>query len=193
MISRRQLFLVLLVLPLLLGLTAEEGGHGSATLDFIAKIVNTLILFGGLTFVMWKPVKAMLAKRTMDVSETIRLAETGRTGAEAKMEASKVKLSGLESEVRGLKADAEEVGRREAERILRAAADEAARLKKFTRQELDEQLRRGIGELKSYAAARATEIARERIRRRLGPEIQSALIDKSIDRLSKLHEKPGHR
>jgi len=193
MISRRQLFLVLLVLPLLLGLTAEEGGHGSATLDFIAKIVNTLILFGGLTFVMWKPVKAMLAKRTMDVSETIRLAETGRTGAEAKMEASKVKLSGLENEILGLKADAEEVGRREAERILRAAADEAARLKKFTRQELDEQLRRGIGELKSYAAARATEIARERIRRRLGPEIQSALIDKSIDRLSKLHEKPGHR
>jgi len=189
MTSRRSLLLVLLVLPLFLGLSAEEGGHGSAMTDFLGKAVNALILFGGLTYLLWKPAKAILAKRTVEAGETLRLAETGRTDAQAKAVESKAKLSGLEGEVRGLKAGAEEAGRREAERISRAAAEEAARLKKFTRQELDEQVRQGVGELKAYAAARATDIARERIRRRLTPEAQAVLIDKSIDRLSKIHEK----
>ena len=168
-------------------------GEISATMDFLGKVVNFLVLFGVLGFVLRKPLKALLAKRSVDVRDTIRLAETGRTEAEAGAEASKAKLAGLESEVRGLKAEAEEEGRRETERISRAAAAEAERLKKFTRQELDEQVRRSVGELKTYAAVRATDLARERIRKRLTPETQSALIDKSIDRLSKLHEKPDPR
>lgn len=165
----------------------------SAGMDFLGKVINSAILFGGLTFVMWKPVKAMLAKRTVDVGESLRQAETGRADAEAKAVTSRAKLAGLEGEVRRLKAEAEEEGKREIERIARAAAAEAERLKKLTRQELDGQVRRSVGELKAYAAARSAAIARERIRRRLTPEAQSALLDKSIDRLSKIHEKPGPR
>ena len=168
-------------------------GEVSATMDFLGKVVNFLVLFGGLTFVLRKPLKAVLAKKTVDVRDSIDLAQTGRAEAEARSEASKAKLAGLENEVRALKAEAEAESRRETERISRAAAAEAERLKKFTRQELDEQVRRSVGELKTYAAARATDIARERIRRRLTPEAQSALIDKSIDRLSKLHEESGRR
>ena len=165
----------------------------SATMDFLGKVVNSLILFGGLTFVLRKPLKAMLVKRTMDVSATIDQAETGRTEAEAKAVASKGKLACLEADVSALKAEAEEEGRRETERISRAAAEEAERFKKLTRQELDEQVRRSVGDLKAYAAGRAADLARERILRRLTPEIQADLIDKSIDRLSKVHEKPGPR
>jgi F-type H+-transporting ATPase subunit b len=193
MTSRRPLLLVLLVLPLFLALSAEEGGRTSAAMDFLGKVINSAILFGGLTFVMWKPAKAMLAKRTVDVGESLRLAESGRADAEAKVVASRAKLAGLAAEVAKLKAEAEAEGKREIERISRAAADEAERLKKLTRQELEGQVRRSVGELKTYAAARAAAIARERIRRRLTPEGQTALIDKSIDRLSKIHEKPGPR
>lgn len=168
-------------------------GHPSATIDFLGKVVNFLVLFGGLAFVLRKPLKAMLAKRTVDVGEAIRKSETDRTAAEAKGAESRLKLAGLEGEIHGLKAEAEDAGKRETERIARAGGEEAERLKKFTRQELDEQVRRSVGELKTYAAVRATDLARERIRKRLTPETQSALIDKSIDRLSKLHEKPDPR
>ncbi|MEN6559369.1 MAG: ATP synthase F0 subunit B [Acidobacteriota bacterium] len=162
---------------------------GSAAMDFLGKVVNFLLLFGTLGYILRKPVKAMLIKRTADAGESIRAAAAGRTEAEAREAESQAKLAGLEGEVRGLKAAAEEEGKREAARISRAAAEEADRLKKITRQELDEQARRGVGELKTYAAARAAEIARERIRRRLTPEAHSALIDKSIDKLSEIHEK----
>jgi len=159
-------------------------GHVSATTDFLGKLVNFLILFGGLAFVLRKPVKAMLAKRSADIGEAIRQAEEARAGAEAKAGESRAKLSGLEEEVRRLKTAAEEEGRRESERIARAAGAEADRIKKFARQEVGEQARRGVLELKAYAAARATDLARERIRKRLTADAQADLIDKSIDRLS---------
>jgi F-type H+-transporting ATPase subunit b len=165
----------------------------SATMDFLGKVVNFLVLFGGLTLVGWKPVKAMLAKRTVDVGEAIRLAEAGRAASEAKAAESRAKLAGLEGDVLALKTAAGEEGRRETERIALAAQAEAERLKKLTRQELDEQVRLGVRELKVYAAARATDLARERIRKRLTPEIQAALIEKSIDKLSHLHEELGPR
>jgi F-type H+-transporting ATPase subunit b len=168
-------------------------GPVSATMDFLGKLVNFLILFGGLGFVLRKPLKAMLAKRSADIGDAIREGEEARAGAEAKAGESRAKLSGLEEEVRRLKVAAEEEGRRETERIARSAGEEAERLKKFTRQEVEEQVRRGVRELKTYAAARATDLARERIRKRLTPEVQAALIDKSIDRLSDIHEKPGPR
>ena len=165
----------------------------SATTDFLGKLVNFLILFGGLTFVAWKPVKALLAKRTVDVGETIRRAETDRTESESRAASSRAKLAGLGDEVRALKAAAADEARRETGRIAEAGRAEAERLKKLTRQELDAQLRQGVRDLKAYAAARATDLARERIRRRLTPQIQAALIERSIDRLSHPHEESDPR
>jgi F-type H+-transporting ATPase subunit b len=165
----------------------------NGTMDFLGKVVNSLVLFGGLTFLLRKPLRTILAKRTTDVRESIHQAATGRSEAEENAATAKTKLDGLAAEVARLKAEADAEARRESGRIASAAVDEAERLKKFTRQELEEQTRRGVGELKSYAAARAAAIARERIRRRLTPEVQAALIDKSIDRLVKIHEKPGPR
>ena len=168
-------------------------GQVSATMDFLGKLINFLILFGGLGLVMRKPLKAMLAKRTADIGDSIRDAEGARAGAETKAGESKARLSGLEKEIGLLKAAAEEEGRRETGRISRAAAEEAERLKKLARQEVEEQVRLGVRELKAHAAARATDLARERIRKRLTPELQAALIDQSIDRLSRLNEKSGAR
>jgi F-type H+-transporting ATPase subunit b len=167
--------------------------HVSATLDFLGKLVNFILLFGGLFYVLRKPVKAMLVKRTDDVGETLRRAEVERTGSEGKATEARAKFAGLGDEVRSLKAEAEAEGRRETERIAEAAKAEAERLKKLTRQELEAQVRRSVRELKAFAAARATDLARERIRKRLTPEAQAALIERSIDRLSRLHEEPGPR
>jgi F-type H+-transporting ATPase subunit b len=191
--ARRSCLFVLFAVPFLLFMSVEEGARISATMDFLGKLVNFLILFGGLGLVMRKPLKAMLAKRTADIGDSIRDAEGARAAAETKSEGSKARLAGLDREIGLLKAAAEEEGRRQTGRISQAAAGEAERLKKLTRQEVEEQVRLGVRELKAHAAARATDLARERIRKRLTPELQAALIDKSIDRLSRLNEKSGAR
>lgn len=165
----------------------------SATLDFLGKLANFLILFGGLGVVLRKPLKAMLAKRAADIGETLRASESGRAAAEAAAADSRARISRLEDDIGRLKSEAEEAARLEAGRIGQTAAEEAERLKRITRQEVEEQVRVAVRELRAYAAVRASALARERIRKRLTPDLQADLIDKSIDSLSHLHEKPAHR
>jgi len=165
----------------------------SATLDFIGKAVNFLVLFGGLAFLLRKPLSAMLAKRSADIRETLRLAEASRSDAAKKREESAARLSGLDEELRRMMTTAEDAARREQERIAGLAAEEARRLRKFTEQAVAEQVRSSLRELKAHAAERATSLARTRILKKLTPEDQSALIDRSIERLARVHEKPNAR
>jgi F-type H+-transporting ATPase subunit b len=188
MTRQRPALALLLVIPLLLFMSAEEGHHGSATLDFLGKVVNFVILFGGLTLVLRKPVREMLKKRSAEIEQTLRRTEESKGEAEKKLEACRGRMSGLEEEVRRLKEEAGTEGRAEAERIGRAAAAETERLKKYVRQEIEEIARGGVRELVSFTAERAASLARERIRAGLTDEARSALVDRSIERLSGLHE-----
>ncbi len=193
MSRRRAAAVVLAVLPLFLFMTAEGGGKPSALMDFAGKVVNFTVLFGGLAVVLRKPVAAMLRKRSADVGDAIRLADESNADAARRRAESAARLAGIEEDVRRMKAEADADARGAKDRIGRLAEDESARIRQFTAQEIDERRRSGVRELKAYAADKATALARERIRRRLTPEAQAALIDTSIERLSKLHEKPGPR
>ncbi|MGD1010013.1 MAG: ATP synthase F0 subunit B [Candidatus Aminicenantales bacterium] len=193
MMPRKPFAVVLTVLPLLLFMSAGEAGRPSTAMDFAGKVVNFVILFGGLAFVLRKPLAAMLRKRSADIRDTIRLADEGSAEAAKKYEGSEARLAGLEGDVLQLKNEAEEDARMEKDRIARLAAEESDRVRQFTGQEIDEQVRAGAGELRAYAAEQATALARERIRKRLTAEGQAALINKSIERLSRFYEKSGSR
>jgi F-type H+-transporting ATPase subunit b len=193
MSAKKSAAVVLAILPLFLFMSAGEGGKTSATMDFVGKAVNFLVLFGGLAFVLRKPLAAMLARRSADVRETLRLADASNSEAATKRAESTARLSGLEEEIRLMMVTAEAVAQREKERIGALAAEEAQRLRRFTEQAIDQQVRSGLRELRTHAAEEATSLARERIRKRLSTEDQAALIDKSIDRLSRLHEEPDAR
>jgi F-type H+-transporting ATPase subunit b len=184
---------VLALTPWLLFMSAEEGAKASGAMDLVGKSVNFLILFGGLALLLRKPLAAMLAKRSADVRETLRLAEASKAEAAAKRADSVTRLSGLEDEIERMIGTAEEAARREKERIAALAADEAQRLRRFAEQAIDQQARAGVRELKAHAAERATSMARERIRSKLTPRDQASLIDKSIEKLARLHERPDAR
>jgi F0F1-type ATP synthase membrane subunit b/b' len=191
MTTRARAAAVLLVLPLFLFLSSGEPAHGSAAVDFLGKTVNFLVLFGGLAFLLRKPLLAMFDKRALDVREAIRLAEEGKAEAGEKLREADAKMSGLEEEIRRMMDTADAVAEREKERIAGLAAEEVQRIKRFTQEEIDRLTKTGLQDLKAYTAEKATAAALERIRRKLTPADQTALIDKSIERLSAFHEKSG--
>ncbi len=162
----------------------------AASSDLPAKAVNFLILFGGLGYLLYKPVRAILEKRTSDVRHSLDEAASARAEAEGKRLEAKGRLDGVAAEIDRMRTDSASRGRQEKDRIARAAEEEGARLREFAAREIDLQTRAAVRELKSFVADSATSIARERIRAALGPGDQSALVDKSIERLSRLNEKP---
>jgi F-type H+-transporting ATPase subunit b len=189
MARKTSLILIFIVLPFLLFMSVEDKHHDSNPMAFIAKVVNFLILFGGLAYVLRKPIKQFLEGRAAEIDTTMRGAEESRHGAEKDLEQTAKRLHELSQEVEELKDKAVLEGQREKDRIIRVAQEEGARMKEAVQQEIEMISRAGIRGLKEFAVTLAAAEALERIQKRLTPEKHTRLIDDSIERLENLYEK----
>lgn len=187
--TRKKILLILLLLPFLVFMAFEEEEHSSGLVDFLGKTVNFILLFGGLTYLLYKPIRHFLEKRGQDIQSSMKEAENSRAEAERKLKEIEARLAGLQEEMERIKEEGEEEGRRAKERTLQLAQQEAERIKHFATQEIDSIIRSGIRELKEYTAELATALAEEQIKKKMSPEVQVEIIDKSIERLDKLYEK----
>jgi F-type H+-transporting ATPase subunit b len=189
MSGKNGILLVLVLLPLFLFLSPGETEKAAGTADFAGKVVNFLLLFGGLGFFLYKPVRTFLENRTLEIRRSLEEAKSSRKEAEDRYEAMMRRVEGLSGEIAKMKAEAEAQGNREKARIAKQAEEEAARVLRLVRQEIDAYTQTGIREVRTFVAETATSLARERIRKNLVPDDHSLLVDKSIERLSKLDEK----
>jgi F-type H+-transporting ATPase subunit b len=175
-------------------LAAENGsGQPSSFLDFLGKVINFMVLFGALGYFLRKPLAKFLADKVDFVRSGLTNAEKTALESQAKLQAVKARTGTLESEIEGMKAKAGADGRAEKDRILQAARQEAARLKMFSEQEIDSQVRASVRHLKEYAAEKALALALDRLAARLTPESHSRLIDASIDKLAEVHAERNSR
>ncbi len=186
---RKKIFLVLLVLPFFVFMSTEEEDHSSGFADFLGKTVNFVILFGGLTYLLYRPIRSFLEKKGQEIKLSLREAEESKKEAERKLKEIESQLSGLEKEIEKIMKDAEKEGRKERDKTLQLARKETERIKYFGQQEIDAVIRAGIRELREYTAVLATALAEERIKKKMSPEFQSLMIDRSIERLGELDEK----
>jgi F-type H+-transporting ATPase subunit b len=187
---KTQVVLLWLFLPLFLCFSvSEEKAQASAWTDFAAKSVNFILLFGGLAFILAKPLKKFLGELTLSVEKIMQETERARREAEENVAAIKKRLQSLEEEILAIRKNGEEAGQKEKERILSLARREADRIKYFAQQEIDAHVLEAGRGLREYAAELAVSLAKAKIEKRLTPELHSRLIDESIEGLTKLYEK----
>jgi F-type H+-transporting ATPase subunit b len=187
--DRKKILFVLLLLPFFVFMSTDEEEHSSGFADFLGKTVNFVILFGGLTYLLYKPIRTFLEKRGQDIKLSLREAEDSKKEAERKLKEIESRLAGLEKEIEKIMKEAENEGRKERNMTLHLAQQETERIKHYTKQEIDAIISAGIRGLREYTAVLATALAEERIKKKMTPEFQSLMIDRSIERLSELDEK----
>ena len=188
MIEKRKILVILFLLPFFMYMVSAEEEHKSGFMDFLGKAINFIVLFGGLAYLLRKPLRHFLEKRSRDIQRILKETEASRKEAEQKLQEAKAHLAGLEEEIEKMRKDAEAEGHRERERTLQLAQKEAEKIRYFAKQEIEMLTRSGIQELKEYTAELAASLAEERIRKKMTPEDHTQLIDKSIERLGKLYE-----
>lgn len=188
MVRGKQIILVLLLVPFFIFMASEEE-HSFSFKDFLGKAINFFVLIGALIYFLSKPLRSLLEKRATEIEHSMKEAEDSRSEAEERHKEVRERLSGLEEEAAEIKREAEIEGQKEKERIQELARSKAERLKLFARQEIEVYTNASIKELREHTAELATKLAQERIRKRLTPENQSLLLDKSIERFEKLYEK----
>jgi len=189
MIHKKRIWMILLVLPFFLFMSTEEGQHKEDSMAFAGKVVNFVVLFGGLTFLLYKPARNFLAERGKTIEQTIKEAGLNRQDAEAKLKKTQVRLKELEVETARMLKEAKSEGKAEEERIIKSARQEMERLKQLARQEIEVISKLGIRELKEYAAGLAMRQAEKSIIEKITNKDHKLLIDKSIERLEDIYEK----
>jgi F-type H+-transporting ATPase subunit b len=189
MSRKKSILLILFIVPFLLYMSSTEESHPSQTKDFLGKVVNFLVLFGGLAYLLRKPLGSFLQERSDSLAKTLREAKNSREEAARRLDGVESRMENLDDEVEQLRQEAESEGQALHQRTIEEAKKNAERLKRFAHSEIEMLTKGAIREIKEYTAAVAADLARQRIQDRVSEEYQSSLIDKSIKRLEKLHEK----
>jgi F-type H+-transporting ATPase subunit b len=189
MSQKRTILLVLLAVPFLMFMSSAEESHPSQTMDFIGKVINFLLLFGGLAYILRKPLGNFLKSRSEELERALNVAKESHQEAAERLNQVESRLGKLDEEIEKMQREAEAEGQSLRRSIIEEAKQDSQRLKHFTGQEIEMLTKDAIREIKEYTFALAAELAQQRIQGRMTEEFQSSLIDKSIERLEKLHEK----
>jgi F-type H+-transporting ATPase subunit b len=189
MTTRHRIALILIVLPFFLFLSSEEEHHEANPMEFVGKVVNFLVLVGGLGYLLYKPAKKFLEERALAIDRSLKEAKDSRSEAERTLEESRKRLTELSREISQMDEDAFAIGKREKDHIIIQAQEDAARIKEQAQLEIDMLSRAGVKELKEFVVTLAAAQALERIQKKMTNYDHARLIDKSIERLEKLHEK----
>lgn len=187
--KKESIVIVLLLVPFLLFMSFAEESHPSQTKDFLGKLINFLLLFGGLAYVLRKPLGKYLQERTDSVAQFLREAKQNREEAAEKLNQVETRLAKLDGEIQEMQKEAEAGGRALHRNVQEEAMQAADRLKRLASQEIEMLTQSAIREIKEYSVLLAADLARQSIHERLNEEYHSSLIDRSIERLERLYEK----
>ena len=172
------LFALLVFAPLLSVRAAEEGEHaaGGVPTELIFKWLNFITIFGGLGYLLRKPMREFFTGQREAIQSSIEEARRAREESRARLRGVEERLARLEQEVEALRREAAENATAEKQRIQETAQREAERILSTARAEMESVTRAARLELRAYAARLAVSLAEQEIRQRLTPQAHAALF-----------------
>jgi F-type H+-transporting ATPase subunit b len=138
---------------------------------------NFLMLVGLLGYLIKKHGAPLLESRSRQIKESLEAGEKAKKEAEALAVGVQRKIANLDREISELRAAARADLDREAARIRAEAEAEMSRIEHHTAQEITAIGKQTRLELRQYAAGLALDLAERKIRDRMSPDVQGALLD----------------
>lgn len=191
---------ILLALVIILSVTAltvispaqeHEAAKGEAaqteekpTPSIAWKWANFAILAAALGFLAGKNLGPYFKSRSLEIRNGIEDAQKISADAEARVAEINKKLANLGREVESLRQSAREEASKEGERIRQETGRELAKIQSQADQEIASALKAAQLELKSYSARLAVDLARQKVRERMTPADQDALVQSFVTDLS---------
>lgn len=173
---------VLMVLALPVQAAGDAEGWG--WLETIGRWFNLAVLFGGLAFLLRKPLAAFFDGQRRQIRQQLEDAREAQRRAEVQLAGVEEKLANLDAELAALREQAEFEAEREKERIREEAEVEAARLLETATREIEGLSRAAHHRLRAYASELAMKMATERARQELTSDADANLISRFLEELA---------
>jgi F0F1-type ATP synthase membrane subunit b/b' len=147
------------------------------------RFFNLLLFVGALIFLLRRPIGASLVARRDTIRRELMRAQEERRAALAKLEEVEARLARLDAEVETVRAQARREAEAERESITRATAEETRRLREQAQREIESAGKVARQDLRRYAAEQSVRLAEDLIRRDIGAEDDSRLMNDYIGEL----------
>jgi F-type H+-transporting ATPase subunit b len=182
--KKNAVFAVLLLLAAMLTAsgTAESSTASSHInwVNLLGKVFNSIVLFGGLTLLLRKPLIRMLSEKSAAVESDFK-------GREKNLAETAVRLEGIEQRLRKVTVEVEQIknaavtnGQEELARLEAAGRDEAARIIALSEEEIRLRVEAAVREIKGHIADLAIERFKEDFSKNLDAAIQQKIIERNI-------------
>jgi F-type H+-transporting ATPase subunit b len=150
-----------------------EGEHGKLELW---KWANFVVLAGALGYMVAKNAGPFFSARSQQIRKDMVEAQEAREQAETRAADVDRRLASLENEIAALQADSQREAQAERDRLARQTAADLAKIQAHAEQEIVAAGKAARMDLKRYSAELAIQLAEQRIRSRMTPETQEALV-----------------
>jgi F-type H+-transporting ATPase subunit b len=140
------------------------------------KWANFLLLAGVLGYMIGKNAGPFFAARSSSIRKDLDESEQKRQDALAQAAAVDARLADLDKEIAALRGESQTQAQAENERMAQHTAAEIAKIQAHAEQEIASAGKAARMELKRYSAQLAVELAEKKVRGRMTPETQNALV-----------------
>ena len=158
-----------------------EGHHGFDWMNFLGKLVNATILFGGLIFFLRKPIIEFLTHKSLGIKTDILQREEDVKTTTTQLEDIGKRLAKIEQEVTTMKDAAKEAGIQEQKRIEELGKTEAQRILDLTDAEISNRVENSVRNLKARIADLTIEHFKADVEKELDKKAHENIIEKNIE------------
>ena len=149
----------------------------------IYKIINFVILVGGLAYLLRKPLVEFLAQRSAAIRKSLEDGRKALEVSQAQLQVVEEKLARLQEEIAAFRAAAAREMEVERKHLQEMAATEAEKMLQATRAQMDTATKAALLELRQYAGEQAVELAEQMIRERLDEGGRQRLFNQFLVKL----------
>jgi F-type H+-transporting ATPase subunit b len=151
--------------------------------QMLISLANLLILFLILKHFLFRPVQKILAKRGEEVGSLYDEAETAKSEAEAARAEYDAKLKGADAEAEEILRRAQVKANERGDEIIAEAKSEADVLRRRAAEDIAQEKKKAINEIKDDISELSIEIAEQVVAREVREEDHRALVDRFIAEL----------
>lgn len=149
---------------------------------FIWTAVNLIILYVVLRLLLFKPVTAMMEKRTNTIKSNLEDAEKAKADAAQLKQDYELQLKNAASEADRIISEARAKAHNEYERIINEAKETANKILEESRAEIEYERQQMIKEMKNQVASLAIAAASKVLEANMDTESNRAIVDEFIDK-----------
>jgi F-type H+-transporting ATPase subunit b len=189
----RQLLLAVFLLTICDGrLPAQETATQETGDPWIVwKWANFLILAGGIGYLISKTLPPFFQSRTTEIKKGIAEAQQMKRDAEQRVAEMQARMDALGAEIDRFRTQSQAEMEQEGQRIRGETSRQIQKLQVQAEQEIESAAKTARRDLSAYAADLALKLAEQRIRTRLGPEVETSLVGGFIDDLKQQNLQQG--